>query len=164
MALIRRTEHQPAPPANRVWDPFQMMSELLRWDPFREVGMGQSQASAGFPFAPAFDVHETADAYVFRADLPGLPDDAVEVAVTGNRLTVSGQRSEEKTEEGHRIHLVERRYGSFSRSFALPDGVNSDSIEAQLEQGVLRITVPKKPEVKPRRISLGKLLKSSNKA
>lgn len=164
MALIRRTEHQPAPTTNRVWDPFQMMNELLRWDPFREFGLGHTRSPAGYAFAPAFDVHETPDAYVFRADLPGMTEEAVDVSVTGNRLTISGQRTEEKTEEGDRVHMVERSYGAFSRSFALPDGVDADRIEAQLEHGVLRVSVPKKPEVKPRKISLGRLLKPGNKA
>jgi HSP20 family protein len=163
MALIRRTENQEAPALNRNWDPFQMMQELMRWDPFRELATPGS-LGGGYAFSPAFDVRETNDAYVFSADLPGLSEDAIELSVTGNRLTISGQREEEKRDERDRLHMYERRYGAFSRSFALPDGVDADQIEAQLEQGVLKVSVPKKPEVKPRRISLGKLLRSGNKA
>ena len=98
------------------------MHELMRWDPFRELAT-PSSLSGGYAFAPAFDVRETNDAYVFSADLPGLSEDAIELSVTGNQLTVSGQREEEKRDESDRMHMYERRYGTFSRSFALPDGV-----------------------------------------
>ena len=163
MALIRRTENREAPALHRNWDPFQIMHELMRWDPFRELGT-PSSLSGGYAFAPAFDVRETNDAYVFSADLPGLSEDAIELSVTGNQLTISGRREEEKREESERVHMYERQYGAFSRSFALPDGVDADKIEAQLDHGVLKVSVPKKPDVKPRRISLGKLLRSGNKA
>ena len=163
MSLIRRTENRDAPALHRNWDPFQIMHELMRWDPFREVAT-PSSLSGGYAFAPAFDVRETNDAYVFSADLPGLSEDAIELSLTGNQLTLSGLREEEKRDESDRVHMYERRYGTFSRSFALPDGVDADKIEAQLEHGVLKISVPKKPDVKARRISLGKLLRSGNKA
>lgn len=163
MALIRRNENNGSVASNRAWDPFEMMGELLRWDPFRALD-GATGTSAGLSgtFAPAFEVRETHDAYLFRADLPGVSEDAVELSVAGNRLTISGQRSEEKREEGDRVYMYERSYGSFCRSFALPDGVDTDNIEARLERGVLEVSVPKKAEVKPRRISLGKLLRSKN--
>jgi HSP20 family protein len=165
MALIRRTENGSSAAPNRAWDPFQMMSELLRWDPFSAIdGAASTPASLSGSFAPAFEVRETPDAYVFQADLPGVGEDAVELSVAGNRLTISGQRSAEKRGESDRVYMLERSYGAFCRSFALPDGVDTEGIEARLERGVLEVTVPKKPEVKPRRIALGKLLRSSNKA
>jgi HSP20 family protein len=132
----------------------------MRWDPFQELGTRRG----AYDLAPAFEVRETKDGYVFSGDLPGIPEDSVELSIAGNQLTISGHRQEETREDGERVHMYERRYGTFSRTFALPDGVDGEHIEAKLEHGVLTVTVPKKPEVKPRRISLGGLLRSSNKA
>jgi HSP20 family protein len=164
MALIRRKESQEGLAPNRAWDPFQMMDELMRWDPFQGLSWAGSARPGSGQFAPAFDVHESDDAFVFSADLPGISEDSLELSLTGNRLTISGHREQEKRQDGDRVHMYERSYGAFSRSFALPDGVDSDRIDAQLDAGVLKVTVPKRPEVKPRRISIGKLLRSSNKA
>ena len=161
MALMRKTENSTTPNTN-AWAPFQMMQELMRWDPFQELGRPTLGLRASDAFVPAFEVRETKDAYVFSADLPGLREDELDISLTGNHLTISGQRSEEKREDGDRVHMYERRYGAFSRSFALPEGVDTEDVEANLEHGVLKISVPKKPEVKPRRISL--LKRSNNKA
>ncbi|MDB4984993.1 MAG: heat-shock protein Hsp20 [Myxococcaceae bacterium] len=164
MALIRRNQSDSkGTTQNRMTaDPFQLMNELMQWDPFRQLSARAALgASAGFG---AFDVRENNDAYVLCADLPGVADDAVELSVTGNQLHISGQRSEEKYDEGERLHVSERSYGAFVRTFTLPDGVDGDRIEANLDRGVLKITLPKKPETKPRRISLSNLLRSSNKA
>lgn len=162
MALIRRNENQNASAQSRGWDPFQMMSELMRWDPFSEMGV--AGRGGAYDYLPAFEVKETADHYVFSADVPGLRDEDIELTVTGNQLTIAGTRSETQRQEDDRVHLYERRYGTFSRTFALPDGVDTEGIEAKLERGVLDVSVPKRPEVKPRRISLKNLLRPSNKA
>jgi HSP20 family protein len=156
MALIRRTESSPALAPNRVWDPFQMMDALLRWDPVADF------SASAYAFAPAFEVRETRDAYVFSADLPGLSEEQLELTVNGSTLTIAGQRQEEQREDGERVHMYERRYGAFSRSFALPEGVDTDRIDANLSNGVLKVEVPKKPEHKPRRISLRNLFRSDN--
>ncbi len=161
MNLIRRSENTPSVAANRAWDPFQVMDQLMRWDPFADLGVRASLLSAG-TFAPDFDVRETKESYVFSADLPGMSEDALELSLDGNTLTIAGQREEEKREDGDRVHMYERRYGAFSRSFALPESADMDKIDAQLTHGVLKVTVPKKPERKPRRISLGNLLRSKN--
>ena len=78
----------------------------------------------------------------------------VEVSLTGNRITISGQRREEKRTENERYYAFERSYGNFSRSFTLPEGVNQEDVQAELRDGVLTVTVAKKPEVQPKRISL----------
>lgn len=83
-------------------------------------------------FAPKFDVRESADSYVFTADLPGIKEDDLDISVTGNRLTVSGRREEEKNQEDDRYYAIERSYGSFSRSFTLPEGYDLDNIDAEL--------------------------------
>lgn len=164
MALIRKhDDDSKVTPQNRLaTDPFQLMDELMQWDPFRQMSArGALGRGAGFG---AFDVRENGDAYVLSGDVPGIAEDAVELSVTGNQLHVSGQRSEEKYKEDDRLHISERSYGAFARTFTLPDGVDSERIEANLERGVLTITLPKKPETKPRRISLSNLLRSGNKA
>lgn len=142
---------------NPTWDPFRVMDALLRGDPLRE-GPRVSYQSA---FAPSFDVEELKDAYLLRADLPGLTEADVDVTVMGNALTISGKREAEQEREGQRYYVIERGYGAFSRTFSLPDGANLDDLSADLKNGVLTLHVPKRPEVQPRKISLGKSTTSS---
>jgi HSP20 family protein len=145
-SIIRRGESAPA----RTVDPFEMMRELMGWEPLRE--MIPSLAGAGL--APAFDVKETKDAYVFKADLPGLKEEEVELSLTGNRLTVSGTREEERRDENDRYYSYERSHGAFSRSFTLPPGIDADHVRAELKNGVLGVMIPKKPEIQPKKIEL----------
>jgi HSP20 family protein len=98
------------------------------------------------------EVKETKDSYIFKADLPGIKEDGLDISLTGNRLTISGQRREEKKDEGDRHYVYERSFGSFSRSFTLPEGIDADHVQAELKDGVLNVVVPKKPEVQPKRI------------
>jgi HSP20 family protein len=153
--LIRRNQQEVAPSGTTsVWDPFRAMRDVLRWDPFREL-----EAATGGDyglFAPSFDVKENKEGYVFRADLPGVKDEDLEIALTGNRLTISGKREQEKHEQGDTYYASERSYGSFSRAFTLPDGTDGDNVKAELKNGVLQVVVPKKPEVQPRRITIGR--------
>ncbi len=136
------------------WDPLRMVSDLLRWDPFREVGLPVTGGELAF--MPDFEVKETQDAYVFRADLPGVKEQDIEISLTGNRVTVSGKREDEDRQEGDTYYAYERTYGTFSRSFTLPEGVNIDGAKAEVKDGVLTLSVPKRAEVKSRKISLGK--------
>ena len=152
--LIRRNQSEAAPSSASVWDPFRAMRDVLRWDPFREL-----EAATGGDyglFAPSFDVKENKDGYVFRADLPGVREEDLDISLTGNRLTISGKREQEKHEQGDTYYASERSYGSFSRAFTLPDGTDGENVKADLKDGVLQVIVPKKPEVQPRRISIGK--------
>ena len=86
--------------------------------------------------------------------MPGIQDKDLEVTMTGNRLTVSGKREEEKEDKSDRYYAYERTYGSFTRSFTLPDGADTDKLRASLEKGVLAITVPKRPEVQAKKIAV----------
>jgi HSP20 family protein len=153
--LIRRagdTSHDIVP----HFDPVEMIRDFMTWDPFAEMRpslAGRDLAT----FSPRFDVKETKDAYIFRADLPGIEEKDLEITMTGNRLTVSGSREAEQRAEGDTYYAYERGYGSFSRSFTLPDGADVDRADADLRNGVLTVTVPKKPEHRPRRISLQSL-------
>jgi HSP20 family protein len=137
-----------------AWDPWRTMRAILSWDPFREMAAYPAVEGGGAAFAPAFDVKETKDSYLFKADVPGIQDKDLEVTITGNRLTVGGKREEEKEEQRERYYAYERNYGSFSRSFTLPDGADTDKLQAALEQGVLTVTVPKRPEVQPKKIAV----------
>jgi HSP20 family protein len=137
----------------RLQDPFEMMRELMEWDPFAELGTARGEAA----FAPRFEIKETKDAYQFKADLPGIREEDLEVALTENRLTVSGKREEEKRREEDRFYACERGYGAFSRSFTLPEGVDAEHAEADLSSGVLTVTLAKKAEVKPKKIEVKKL-------
>jgi HSP20 family protein len=153
MAIIRRRDVAPGgvEPSGE-WNPFEMMRELMTtWDPFREL---TRTMPAGVEFIPSFELKERKDAFVLKADLPGVREDDLDVSLTGNRLTISGKREEEKKEEGDRYYTYERSYGSFSRSFTLPEGVDAEHIEAELKEGVLNLTIPKRPEVQPKKISL----------
>lgn len=131
-------------------DPFVSMRDLLRWDPFREL----ATPSEGPDFMPSFEVKETPNAYVFKADLPGIKEEDLNVELTGNRLTIGGKRESEKKEDNESYHLYERSFGSFNRSFTLPEEVNSNKVDAHLQQGVLTVTVLKSPEAKPQKIEV----------
>src|SRR6476469_1881133 len=129
MSLVRQTNGNGTSRAV-ARDPFTVARDLLGWDPF----FGGSRPTA---FSPAFEVKETTDSFVLRADLPGVEEKDLDVAVHNGVLTVSGSRSAEERKEGESYALYERQYGSFSRSFAMPDMADGERIDAQLTNGVL---------------------------
>jgi HSP20 family protein len=156
---IRRGEPRQEP---AVWDPFRMMDPMRAFDPLRMMRdlMGTDPfaglvSPAGAPFAPDIEIKETKDAYLFKADMPGVMADDLEVSVTGNRLSVSGKREEEERREDDRYFAYERSYGSFSRAFVLPEGADVDKLKAELKDGVLHIVVPKKADVQARKVEIG---------
>jgi HSP20 family protein len=130
-------------------DPYSLARELLGWDPFFTT----RPVSA---FSPAFEVKETSEAFVLKADVPGVEEKNLDVAVHNGTLTVSGHRSVEERKDGDSYALYERQYGSFTRSFALPEMADGERIEAKLETGVLTLTIAKKSEAKPRKIAIRK--------
>lgn len=132
-------------------EPFRRLRDWMGWDPFQEMARIWP-AEERLAFTPAFEVIETKDAYHFKADLPGVKEDDIEISVTGNRLTVNGKREEEEKEESDRYYAYERRYGSFTRSFTLPEGIDTDNIRSELSAGVLTLVLPKLPEVQAKRI------------
>jgi HSP20 family protein len=154
MNIIRRREPAPASlPVAAEWDPFRAMREMMRWDPFQE--MSPLFAGEKGMFVPDVDVKETPTAYVFKADVPGMKEKDVEVSFTGNRLTLSGKREEERHEEKATYFATERSYGAFTRTFTLPVGTDTEHAAAEMKDGVLTITVPKMPEVQPKKIPVG---------
>lgn len=124
---------------DRVWPTFPRM--------FGDGPYFSLRSSVSLP-TPAMDVSEDADAYKVTAELPGMNEKEIEVAVTDGTLTLTGQKQREKEQKDENYYLSEREYGSFKRSFVLPDGVDVDKISADFAKGVLTITLPKKPEAK----------------
>ncbi len=149
MSLVLRNGTSSGSQVARYRDPFSIARELLSWDPF----FGGRPASA---FAPAFEVKETTDAFVLKADLPGVAESDLDIGVHNNVLTVSGSRQAEERKDGESYALYERQFGSFSRSFQLPDMADGERIEAKLDRGVLTLTIGKKAEARPRKISVNK--------
>jgi HSP20 family protein len=155
MAIVRRDDTPPTVRRAREWDPFQAMRELMRWDPFQDLMPRLLRGSdERLTFAPAFDVRESKDTFLFTADLPGFKDEDIDINVTGNRLTISGKREAEHVEDSDTFFCSERSHGSFTRTFTLPEGVDADRIEADLENGILTLRVPKTAEAQPKRIQV----------
>lgn len=153
MAGMIRRRGEPTGRAIEAFDPFRMMREMMRFDPFDLAERGGFSTMA--PFTPAFEVKETKDAYLFKADLPGIKEEDLEISISGNQIVISGNREEERTEdEGERYYAYERSFGSFSRSFTLPQGADLDHVNAALKEGVLTLTISKKPEVQPKKIAI----------
>ena len=140
------------------WRPFREVSRLRRemdrlWDDFFGPGrLGLRPLEA--EWAPAMDVAETADKVVVKAEVPGMEPKDIDITLSGEILTIKGEKKSEREEKKENYHLVERSYGSFSRSLKLPAAVDADKIEASYKQGVLTITCPKKEEVKPKAIEI----------
>ncbi|QRK07535.1 Hsp20/alpha crystallin family protein [Archangium violaceum] len=139
----------------RGFDPFEQMRELMGFDPIEQMGRIVGGGEPSWNFIPAFEVKETKDSYIFKADLPGVKEDDLEITLTGDRLTISGKRETEQREESDRFYAYERSFGSFSRSFTLPEGVDVEHCNAELKDGVLHLRLPKLPEVQPKRIQVG---------
>ncbi len=134
-------------------EPYRMIRDLLSWDPFREIAPFMPQVPAGF--VPQFEVKETKEGYVFKADVPGVKESDLDITTTGNRLTVSGKRESEKEEKSDTYYSCERSYGSFQRSFTLPEGVDMGSVHADLDKGVLTLSIKKLPGAQTKKIAIG---------
>ena len=132
--------------------PRTLRSEMDRlFDDF--LGMTPARPE-GSMWAPAVDIREDEDNFFVTADLPGLKKEDIDLELENNVLTIKGERKFEKKEEGENYHFVERSYGSFYRSFTLPKNVDSENIQPEYKDGVLQVTIPKKDEVKPRKVEI----------
>lgn len=146
------------------------MSLILRRDPFNELRSLQEDFNRTFGTAfprlfgeegltngkwvPSVDIREGENEIVLEADLPGLKPGDFELSVENRVLTLKGERKFEKQSETDNYHRIERSYGSFTRTFTLPSTVNADAVSAEFKNGVLRVTLPKKEEVKARQIQV----------
>ena len=138
---------------------------MIRWEPARELQTMNrlfntffDSPSNGAPalrrWIPAMDVTETDEQYVLRADLPGISESDVNVELDDNVLTISGERKSETEQRSKGVYRVERASGSFSRSVTLPEGVDAESIQANFDNGVLEIRIPKPEQPKPRKVQI----------
>jgi HSP20 family protein len=135
---------------------------IIRWDPFREMTQLQNRFDRLFDavggrqesWLPAVDVFDTQDAVVLKAELAGMKPDDIQIEVEDNVLTIKGERKFEEKVDEERYYRVERRFGTFQRSLALPQGVKADKIEAAYDEGILTVTVPKAEQEKPKRIEV----------
>lgn len=144
------------------------MNSITRWDPFRAVTGLQDQVNrlfeSTFPsrpddsalatWSPAVDIYETPNELVLKADLPDIDEKDLDVRIESNMLTVRGERKFEQSIKEDNYLRVERAYGSFSRSFSLPNTVNAEAIQAQYRNGVLTVTMPKRAESKPKQVKV----------
>ena len=131
----------------------------LAWPTFGRLANLQDELNHLFEsplraWAPVLDVHEDADNFVIRAELPGLKRDNINVSLQDGALIISGERTAEKVEEGVEVHRQERFYGKFQRALTLPTPVAADKIKAQYKDGVLTVTLPKAEEAKPKQIDI----------
>ena len=143
---------------------------IVRYDPFRDLRTLQEEVNRLFStnltrafddegiargaWAPSVDIYENKDQIVLEAELPGMNQEDFDLAVENNVITLRGERKFEKTEETDNYHRVERSYGAFTRSFTLPQTVSAEGATAEYNNGVLRVTLPKREETKARRIQV----------
>jgi HSP20 family protein len=137
------------------------MATLTRWDPFSEIQRLTDQMfrawggePAGRTFAPAVDIYEDECAIYVRAELPGVKAEDAHVDVENHTLTVRGERKLEHQEKREGYHRIESTYGSFTRSFALPESCDTEKVEADMSEGVLTVKIPKKAEIAAKRIEV----------
>jgi len=146
------------------------MTVLTRWDPFREFttlqdrmnrlfqdsfgNQGREEALATSSFAPAVDVYEDEHKITLKIEVPGIDEKDIDIRVENNLLTVHGERKFEKEEKEENYRRVERQYGSFTRSFNLPNTVDAENISADYDRGVLKVQLAKKAEAKPKQIKV----------
>ena len=149
-----------------------MNGTLTRWDPFRDLSTLQDRMDRlfgdtlarfrstfgepveGVGWLPAVDTVETEESIMLKADLPGIDPKDVEVEVENGTLTLRGERRQEKDVKEENYRRIERSYGSFVRSFTLPNTVDTEKIQAEYRSGVLELTLPKRAEAKPKQIKV----------
>ena len=143
---------------------------IVRWEPFRDLFVTQDRFNRLFnetfsrafgdeeapvrSWAPAVDILENEGNIVLKAELPGIDPKDVEVRVEDNTLYLKGERKFEKEVKEENYHRVERSYGSFARSFALPGSIDSEKVQAEYKDGLLTLTIPKREEAKPKTIKI----------
>jgi HSP20 family protein len=151
------------------WNPFRGSPS---WDPMREMEEMQNRVASLFgrrlplkkdsgeegftlmEWVPPVDIAEDEKEYTIKAELPGVNKEDVRVTVEGGVLTITGERKAEKEEKDKKYHRIERNYGTFVRSFMLPEGTASDKVSAEFEDGVLRVRLPKDESAKPKSIEV----------
>jgi HSP20 family protein len=156
MNIIKKPSSMALSPVSS-WEPFRILREMMVQDPFRELAWPSlAESTAPMAFSPSFEIKENGEGYYFRADVPGVRESDLEVSVQGNRVSVTGKRESEKTDERDKYYVYERSYGSFTRSFTLPDGVELDKAKAELKDGVLTLFMPRKAALQSKKLHVTK--------
>jgi HSP20 family protein len=141
---------------------------ITRWDPFRDVATlqnrlnslfqeynrGEGDAVSTAAFVPPVDIYEDEHKIVLKLEVPGMKQEDLDIQLENDTLTVRGERKFEKEEKEENFHRIERRYGSFYRSFTIPNTVNTEDVKADYDAGVLQIQLAKKVEAKPKQIKV----------
>jgi len=146
------------------------MTVITRWDPFREFSTlqdrmnrlfresygpeGREESLTTTSFAPPVDVYEDEHNVTLKIEVPGIDEKDIDVRIENNVLTVHGERKFEKEEKEENYRRIERQYGTFTRSFTLPNTVDAEKVNADYDKGVLKITLAKKAEAKPKQIKV----------
>src|SRR5271165_636560 len=169
-----RTKDSPVPPKGsnmktlEKWNPFRVSPS---WDPFREIEEmqsrlasligrrvptpgGREEAFGLTEWMPPVDIAEDDKEYTIKAELPGVSKEEVKVTVEGGVLSISGERKAEKEEKDKKYHRIERSYGSFVRSFTLPEGTSTDKIGAEFKDGILKLHLPKDEKAKSKTVDV----------
>ncbi|HVW10843.1 MAG TPA: Hsp20/alpha crystallin family protein [Bryobacteraceae bacterium] len=138
-----------------------MSTPAITHDPFQSLRFFEdavtrlmSEPRGSRPWSPAVDIFESEDALTLRADLPDVNTEDIDIRVENNTLTLKGSRKFVKDENAKGYHRIERSYGDFLRSFAVPPTVETDKVAAEYKNGVLTITLPKKENAKPRQVKV----------
>jgi HSP20 family protein len=145
---------------------------IVRWDPLRELEEVSNRLNSmfsrsslatsengkdtmtTFDWAPSVDISETADEFLVKAELPEVKKEDVKVSLDGGVLRIEGERKQEKEEKGKKFHRVERSYGSFLRSFSLPENIDDAKVQAEFKDGVLNVRLPKSQQAKPKSVQV----------
>jgi HSP20 family protein len=144
---------------------------LVKWDPFRELEDVSSRLNRIFgkpgirtesdnamlavaDWMPSVDISETDNAYLIKGEIPGVKKEDVKVTIQDGMLTIQGERKQEKEEKGKKFHRVECSYGSFERSFRVPDDADEAAVKAEFKDGMLNVTLPKSEKAKPKSINV----------
>ena len=136
-------------------DPFRLMREMMRLDPFRELAPMAGRGGRD-TWMPSFEVRENGDVFRFIADVPGVKGADLDITISGNRLTITGKREAASEHKDDSVYAYERQFGSFTRMFTLPDNVDAEHVSCELTDGVLTVVVPKAAAARPRKIEVGK--------
>ena len=141
-----------------LWDPFKEMEDLLeRYAKSGRKSLVKKEEGGDLLYGdwmPVVDIEETDDAYLIKAELPGVKKEDVKVTIEEGVLTIQGEKKYEKKKKDKKQLRVERAYGSFIRSFTLPNNVKNDEIKAKYKDGVLTLTIPKTEEAKPKQLEI----------
>jgi HSP20 family protein len=144
------------------WEPFSefaslqdRLNQLMNQPFFRGFGPPSEQSLTAANFIPPVNIYEDEQNINIEAELPGIQEKDLDISLENNVLTISGERKMENEENRENFHRIERTYGRFTRSFTLPPTVQTDDVNAEFNNGVLKVTLRKKEEAKPKQIKIG---------